>query len=1104
MIKKGKKIYQIEFLTKVMAIAMLVMVLVSCNEEIEKVNTPLFDLMDNEEIGVDFSNTLTYTKEFNVYKYRNFYNGGGVAIGDVNNDGLVDVYLVSNQESNKLYLNKGNMTFEDVTEKSGIGGTKAWSTGVTFVDVNQDNHLDIYVCNSGDINGDNKENELFINNGDMTFTESSQSYNLNDKGYSTHASFFDYDKDGDLDVYILNNSYQAIGSFNLKKNVRGVRDVLGGDKLMRNDGGKFVDVSEEAGIYGSVIGFGLGVTVSDFNDDNWPDIFISNDFFERDYLYLNNHDGTFKEDLTDRVHSISAASMGADAADIDNDGHTDLFVTDMLPYEYDRLKTVTTFDDWDRYNLNLKNGYHRQFTRNMLQRNNGNATFSEISRFAGVDASDWSWGALFFDMDNDGFKDLFIANGIYKDLTNQDYLQYIANETVLESIVKEDGVNYKELIDIIPSNKVENQAYINNGDLTFDADRSTGLWTPSFSNGSAYGDLDNDGDLDLVVNNIGEQAFFYKNNAQNSDNNYLKIVLNKNKPSSSSLGAKITIRSNADGEMLYEYMPTRGFQSTMDPRANIGVGTATTVDVEVVWPSGVVTSLKDVKVNQTLEIEEKGDQKFTTVKGAGNKVFTKTESSFDYTKKENFYVDFNRERLVYHMRSNEGAKAAIGDVNGDGKDDVVFPGAKGIVTEIHIQGKDGSYTIHSSEDLKKVIESEHLNSMLLDVDGDNDLDLYLASGGVEHSQFSSNYKDHLFLNDGKGNFSLATNALPETINQKSVKAIAHADIDGDGDEDIVIGERIKVGKYGLPGSISVLINDGKGVFSENADSYPKLFQNIGMVTDLELVDIDGDKDKDLVVAGEFMPILAFENKEGKFISSDIAFDVPVSGCWNDIAVTDVDGDGDMDIIAANFGTNSRFEASEERPLRLYASDFDGNSFTEGVLTFQAKDGNDYPFALRHNLIDQMKGLKKKFPDYESFKTANVEDILSAEKLKDAVVSTADQMESLVLINDGNLNFKSVNLPPQVQFSNMYSILPHDFDNDGDIDILFGGNQYNAVPEMGIYDATTGVYLEQKDGHFYFNGVNDGFVEEGEIRDFFIIDNTLNVLKSKASIQSYKF
>ncbi|MEM1216891.1 MAG: CRTAC1 family protein, partial [Bacteroidota bacterium] len=531
-----------------------------------------FERKDNATIGMEFSNDLQYTNEFNVYKYRNFYNGGGVAIGDVNNDGLADVFMTANQGANRLFVNRGNWQFEDVTERAGVGGERAWSTGVTMADVNADGLLDIYVCNSGDVAGDNKENELYINQGNLQFKEQAAAYNLNDKGFSTHASFFDYDKDGDLDVYVLNNSFQAIGSFNLRKNERPKRDELGGDKLMRNDGGRFVDVSEDAGIYGSVIGFGLGVTIGDVNNDNWEDIFVSNDFFERDYLYINQQNGTFKEDLTNQMRSISGASMGADIADINNDGYQDIFVTEMLPSEYQRLKTVTTFEDWDKYQYNVKNGYHHQFTRNVLHLNRGDDAFSEVSRFAGVEASDWSWGALFFDMDNDGNKDLFIANGIYRDLTDQDYLQYIANESVIQSIVSETGVNYEELIEIIPSNKVANHAYRNAGEVGFSPFTESGLLEPSFSNGSAYGDLDNDGDLDLIVNNVNMPCFVYENRGDNG--NYLKLKLEGTGQNPFAIGSTVRVTAGTQ-TWTVENQPTRGFQSSMDPKILVGVGEAT-------------------------------------------------------------------------------------------------------------------------------------------------------------------------------------------------------------------------------------------------------------------------------------------------------------------------------------------------------------------------------------------------------------------------------------------------------------------------------------------------------------------------------------------------
>lgn len=1076
---------------------------ISCQQE--QASDSLFSLMDNAEIGIDFENNLESTNAFNVYKYRNFYNGGGVAIGDINNDGLVDVYLVSNQDSNKLFLNKGDFQFEDITAISATGGKKAWATGVTMVDINADGLLDIYVCNSGDIEGDNKENELFINQGNLKFEEQAESYNLNDKGFSTHASFFDYDKDGDLDVYLLNNSYQAIGSFNLRKNERPIRDNYGGDKLMKNENGVFKDVSEAAGVYGSVIGFGLGVTVSDFNNDEWPDIFVSNDFFERDYLYINQHDGTFEEDLVNQINSISAASMGADAADIDNDGYTDLFVTDMLPYEYERLKTVTTFDDWNRFQYNLKNGYHNQFTRNVLQKNNGNNTFSEISRYAGVEASDWSWGALFFDMDNDGLKDLFIANGIYKDLTNQDYLQYIANETVVKSIIDEKGINYKELVDIIPSNPVKNQAYKNLDGAQFEINQSSGLMAPSFSNGSAYGDLDNDGDLDLIVNNVNMPCFFYRNNLASPKANYVKFDLKGSGDNPFGVGASIKIKNGAD-IIHYENYPARGFQSSIDTRPNIGVGDAKTVDIEVHWTSGNKSVLKKVEVNQVIVVRESDASKLVNETTPIMSPFTKGKSKVDYFKAENNYVDFNRERLIYNQRSNEGGRIAKGDLNGDGLIDLVFPGAKSFETEIHFNQGGNTFAIKSgSKTLQMLAESEHVKAILLDVDSDGDLDIYLASGGVELSGYSEYLKDHLLINDGKGNFELSKDKLASASKKMSTGAVAFADIEGDGDQDIFIGERIKIGEFGAKGSGYILVNDGNGNFEFQDNSPESIFHKIGMCTDASFTDIDGDGDSDLLVVGEFMDIKLFLNEEGEFKASKLESDISLSGWWNVLHLSDLDGDGDQDLIAGNLGENSRFRASVDKPIKLYFSDFDKNGFPEGIMTFEAEDGKDYPFALRHTLLEQLKRLRKRFPDFESFKDADISSIFTDEELSKAEVSITDQLKTVVLMNEGNLNFKSIDLPNEVQFSSIYSIDSADFDRDGDIDIVFGGNLFGVVPEAGMYDGSFGQFIENLgSGSYRYLPIDKAEQKVKEIRDFEILDNLLMIQSSKDSLKTYTF
>jgi enediyne biosynthesis protein E4 len=1083
----------------------LLALLSSCNkkEEVIQESKPQFELLSPEITGINFSNDLVSTDEFNVYKYRNFYNGGGVAIGDINNDGLEDIYLTSNLNKNKLYLNKGNFKFEDITETAKVGGAKAWSTGVSMVDINGDGFLDIYVCNSGDVKGDNKQNEFFINNGDLTFTERAEELGLDDKGFSTHASFFDYDKDGDLDVYLLNNSYQAIGSFNLTKNERPVRDVLGGDKLFENRDGKFYDVSEKAGIYGSIIGFGLGVTVGDMNNDNWQDIYVSNDFFERDYLYINQKDGTFKECLTTSINSISGASMGADAADINNDGYNDIFVTEMLPSEYDRLKTVTTFEDWNKYQYNLKNDYYYQFTRNMLQLNNTNLTFSEVGRFSGVEASDWSWGALFFDMNNDGLKDLFIANGIYKDLTNQDYLKYISNEEVIESILKNNNqLDYKKLIELIPSHKVKNHAYINKGDLKFER-QENGLNTEGFSNGSAYGDLDNDGDMDLIVNNVNMPLFVYKNNLKD-DTNYLKVILKGEGLNTNAIGTKLKL-SNKSNTYFLEQQPVRGFQSSMDNRPNFGFKDKDSLSLTVVWPSGKITKLLNIEVNKTITLFEKdGILSDLTEPENNTNLFNKKEGVIDFVHTENNYVDFNVERLLPFMRSAEGPKMAIADVNNDGEADIFIGGSKGNSSSLFIQ-KNHHFTKSNTNVFEKNKTNEDAESVFFDADGDGDLDLYVCSGGVEFSKFSPNYLDKLYFNDGKGNFIESDQKLPTLNGYHSSSTVAAADIDNDGDIDLFVGERTIPNAYGSPGSGFLLINDGSGHFTEKSSSRAPKFKDLGMITDAIFLDINNDSFKDLVVVGEFMGIQVFENINGNFKESNNNKLSNLKGWWNTIEQTDIDNDGDLDLIVGNHGLNSRFRASVDQPIKLFSNDFDGNSYSDPILSFTAKDGKQYPYALRHNLVDQLKYLSKKYPDYESFKNASIQDIFTKDELAHSLVLEANTLSSVILINTGNFNFEVKDLPYETQFSPIYAITTADFDNDGDQDIILGGNLNGVMPEFGRYDASYGNFLENTgNGTFKYHQTGKGLKVNGQIRDIKIINNKIFIAKNNDSLEVYNY
>ncbi len=1073
------------------------LLLIGCQSDSD--TDTLFRELSPDKTGIDFSNDLSFSQDFNIYRYRNFYNGGGVGVGDFNNDGLPDLYFTSNMQENKLYLNEGDLQFADITAKAGVAGQRAWSTGVSVVDINGDGYMDIYVCNSGIVKGDDKRNELFINNGDSTFTEKASEYGLDDPALSIHASFFDYDRDGDLDMYLVNNSFRAIGSFEQEKNTRNIRNEEGGDKLYRNDGGKFTDVSEEAGIYGSEIGFGLGVSVADVNRDGWEDMYISNDFFERDYLYINNRDGTFSEVLEEQMNSVSAAAMGADVADLNGDGYPEIFVTDMLPGPESRLKQVTTFDDWDRYRKYVEDGYHHQFTRNTLQLNNGNGTFSEVGRYAGVEATDWSWGANIADFNLDGRRDLFVANGIYRDLTNIDYLQKVSQEETVRMIVRDSTVDFASLVDMIPSTPISNYAFSNRGNMQFaDSSKAWGLDRPGFSNGSAYADLDNDGDLELVINNLNSKASVYKNNfiEQGRKGSWLKIELKGKGLNSHAIGSQVT--AWADNKKWYaEQIPIRGFQSTADHRLHIGLGDVTRLDSLVVrWPDGTFSKMTGVNTNQMIEISREDQELLagTDLKAADEEksallVDITDELGLNWKHEESTYNDFNRDRLLFHMRSTEGPPLCIADANGDGLEDFYIGGAKGQPGSLFLQTSEGSFNREKVPLLEEDAGSEDTDCVWLDANGDDQMDLYVASGSNEFPPSSSALGDRLYLNEGEEGFSRSELGVP-SWKYKTAGSVSAADFDGDGDTDLFLGARLQPFGIGLPVSGYLLENDGNGTFEDVTESVATELAELGMITDSEWGDIDGDGDLDLVLAGEWMPITIFENEDGgKLTKRESSTGMEdVVGWWNAVQLKDLDGDGDLDIMAGNHGNNSRFQATSEYPVEMWINDFDGNGSIEQVISTY-KNGKRYPMALRHDLLEKLPSLETKYPDYKSYAGQTITDIFSSEELEQSQHYAATKLESIVGWNDGTGTFTIKDLPMAAQLTPMYDILAEDITGDANKEILMGGNLYSAKPEVGRYDAGYGTV---------FRIEGDSLAEIPDSRSGFFVDGQVRSIKSISS------
>lgn len=1128
--------------------------LVGCNSP--KSEKPLFQALDSTQTGVSFINQLVPSEKLNILDYLYFYNGGGVSAGDINNDGLTDLYFVSNQGKNKLYLNKGNFKFEDITAKAGVEGFSDWQTGSTMADVNGDGFLDIYVCAVGNFRGLEGSNELYINNQNGTFTEKAADYGLDFTGFSTQAAFFDYDHDGDLDCYLLNHAVHTSRSYD-RVTARNLRHNESGDYLYRNmlveQRGKgeeikapsqpsaltplpraqrFVNVSEKAGIFGAAMGYGLGISVADINNDGWEDLYISNDFHEDDYYYINNQNGSFTESVRKAFQHTSRFSMGNDVADVNNDGFMDVMTLDMYPEDEVVEKSSLGEDPLDIYYYKLAYGYMNQYSRNCLQLNVSGKKFMDIGAMSGVAATDWSWSPLLADYDNDGIKDLFVANGIVHRPNNLDYVKFAADDSLRYAMETSRSLD-ERATKLMPEGKVHNYLYRGTPSLRFE-DKSTawGFDAPNFSNGAAYADLDNDGDLDLITNNIDDPAGLYRNdvNAIFPNHNHLTVRLKGSAPNSFGVGGKVILKykdtTGALVQQVQQLMPTRGFESSVAPELLFGLGQRNIVDsLIVIWPNQQMEVRTNVKAKQLITLKQTDAKldgtayRYTVL--TTQPLFTNVTGtdSIPYKHRENKeYFDFVREPLMPFEVSTEGPHLAVGDVNGDGLEDLYVGGAKWQAGSLLIQQPSGQFKPSVQQAFITDSTYEDVDAAFFDADGDKDLDLYVVSGGNEFYAKMTEQFDRLYLNDGKGTFSRAVNALPPMYDNKS--CVRPYDIDRDGDLDLFVGGRVVGFGYGKSPNSYLLINDGKGHFSDQTESRSSGLRKAGMITDAVWADYDGDKDLDLILAGDWMPVRIFTNNGGKFEESKsiTANETPLSGFYQRIIAADFDRDGDIDLMAGNLGTNTKFRKTPDSQLKMWVKDVDNNQSAEQIIAYSRTNpgGNTewYPLAFKDELGKQMPGIiNKRFTDYVSFAGKPLSEVVRDDELKGAEERTVNQFASVYLENQGSHNgvpkFAVHELPMLAQVSKLFALLPIDIDHDGDLDVLGGGNFYGVSTYQGRYDANYGLVL-RNDGKNQFtvlSPVDCGFLLNGEIRDIRPVRTVrgplIVVTRNKASLQLFK-
>ena len=1034
----------------------------SCREK-EK-EAAIFDLLESARTGLNFNNKLTPKPDLNMLKYMYFYNGAGVGAGDFNNDGLTDLFFAGNQVADRLYLNTGNLAFKDVTAPAGIPDDKGWSTGISVVDINQDGLLDIYVCRVGKYASLNNHNLLLVckrigKDGVPVYEDQSSRYGLDFSGFSTQAAFFDADMDGDLDMYLLNHSLRYNSTFQPRANYENTYDSLSGDRLYRNDGSRFTDITRQSGINSSIIGYGLGICVSDINLDGLPDLYIANDFHENDYLYINQGNGTFKDELDEHIMHTSQFSMGVDIGDINNDAYPEIITLDMLPEDPYILKRSLGEDEYNLFNMKLKYGYNHQYTRNNLQFNRGNGMFSEIGFYAGVAATDWSWSPLFMDFDNDGRKDLFISNGIPKRLNDIDYVNYISNDQI-QSRIRNNSMDEKDLafIDKFPQIKLRNKFFSNNGDLRF-TDRKSGIANdkPTYSNGAVYADFDNDGDLDIVVNNIDEEAYLYRNNADTG--NSIRINLEGGPANKNALGSKLVVYSGKEIR-ISEKFPVRGFQSSMEIPLLTGTRNGRPDSMILVWPDNSYEKVMcDSSVKQVALTYKKGLPVFnyagirTKVTGASFEN-TATAAGFNYLHQENQFVEFNREPLMPFMVSSEGPALAVGDMNKDGMEDVFVGSSKGNKSALYLQVAGGTFIKSAQPFLDADSVYEDVDALWADVNNDQYPDLLIASGGNEFYGNDIHMLPRLYINH-QGKQLVRQEAFPQV--QSTASCMVAFDFNSDGRMDIFLGGRAVPFAYGEIPKSYIFINDGRGKFTDATASISPELSSAGIVKDADMADIDGDGKKDLVLALEWGGIVGFVQSGRQFIKRTMS---PSKGWWNCIKPVDLDNDGDIDFVLGNLGENSRLKASIKEPVRLYLDDFDGNGTKDQVMSYYL-EGQEIPFANKAELEKQMPGMKKKFLYAEDFAKATMDQIFDRGKLNKSRVLSADNFSNALLINEGGMKFALKAMPMTSQFSSIRDAVVLDYNRDGLPDIITGGNFYGSSVSVGRNDADFGTLLINK-------------------------------------------